>query len=108
VKIRSLIKGALLELKKSERVSTDGSDSSETQGSEFIHRMSIDLHKERTETILESLEKGYLMVKHSPNSKPKEKYVYISSDRRFLCWKSLEKDDEKMIELKKINLILRG
>ena len=46
-------------------------------------------------------------MKHSPNtSEPHSKYVYISSDRKFLCWKSLDKDDEKMIELKKIeNLI---
>lgn len=57
---------------------------------------------------MESLEKGYLMIKHSPNSKPKEKYVYVSGDRRFLCWKSLQKNDEKKIELRKINMVLRG
>lgn len=48
------------------------------------------------------------MIKHSPNSKPKEKYVYVSGDRRFLCWKSLEKRDEKRIELRKISVVLRG
>lgn len=31
--------------------------------------------------------------------------MYISSDRRFLCWKSLEKNDEKFIELRKINTL---
>lgn len=48
------------------------------------------------------------MVKHSPNSKPKEKYIYVSGDRRYLCWKSLDKDDEKRVELRKVNSILRG
>lgn len=48
------------------------------------------------------------MLKHSPNtSEPHDKYVYISGDRRFLCWKSLDKDDEKMIELRKIENILK-
>ncbi len=39
--------------------------------------------------MLESLIKGYVMVKHSNNSKPKTKYVYVSQDKKFLCWKSL-------------------
>lgn len=29
------------------------------------------------------------MVKHSLNAKPKNKYVYISENKKFLCWKSL-------------------
>ncbi len=55
------------------------------------------------EAMLLELEKGYVAIKHSPNtSEPHAKYVYISSDRKFLCWKSLDKDDEKMVELRKI------
>lgn len=69
----------------------------------FIKRISLDLDFEKMEAMLLELEKGYVAIKHSPNtSEPHAKYVYISSDRKFLCWKSLDKDDEKMVELRKI------
>jgi hypothetical protein len=48
------------------------------------------------------------MVKNSLGTKSKEKYIYVSSDRHFLCWKSLDKDDKKRIELRKVNTVLRG
>ena len=43
------------------------------------------------------------MLKHSRNTKkPHSKFVYLSSDRRHLCWKSLEKDDEKSLSISSI------
>lgn len=57
--------------------------------------------KKRKESILEadnieqtvaSLQKGYLMVKYSRNTiEPHNKFVYLSNDRRDLCWKSLDR-----------------
>jgi hypothetical protein len=33
-------------------------------------------------------------MKHSPNtSEPHNKFIYISEDHRFLCWKSTDKED---------------
>jgi hypothetical protein len=87
---------------------TNESDSSECLSPVLKQRMSSNAQKGQSESYYESLEKGYVMVKHSLNSKPKEKYIYISSDRRYLCWKSLDKEDEKKVELRKVNCILRG
>lgn len=39
--------------------------------------------------MLRDLEKGYIVLKHSPNTnEPHNKFIYISADHRFLCWKS--------------------
>lgn len=44
--------------------------------------------------MLENLVKGYLVIKHSESTRePHKKYLYISEDRRFLCWKSVDKCD---------------
>lgn len=44
--------------------------------------------------MLDNLVNGYLVIKHSEATKePHKKYLYISEDRRFLCWKSLDKMD---------------
>jgi hypothetical protein len=103
-----LVKEALKELKSSARTSTNESDSSDCLSPLLKQRMSFSEPKGLRESYYESLQKGYVMVKHSPNSKPKEKYIYVSGDRRYLCWKSLDKDDEKRVELRKVNSILRG
>lgn len=59
--------------------------------------------------MLINLSKGYFVKKHSPStSSYHNKYLYISEDHRFLCWKSIDKNDEKMIELRKIDAILIG
>ena len=43
------------------------------------------------------------MTKHSPSSSnSKIKYIYITPNKESLCWKSLDKDDEKQIKLKDI------
>lgn len=40
------------------------------------------------------MKKGYLFIKHSPNtSEPHPKFIYLSYDNKYLCWKSPEKDD---------------
>ena len=44
--------------------------------------------------VLSNLKKGYLVVKHSDKiSSPHDKFVYLSEDNRFICWKSLDKED---------------
>lgn len=44
--------------------------------------------------VLANLKKGYLMIKHSDNtSSPHDKFVYLSNDDRYLCWKSVNKED---------------
>ena len=48
------------------------------------------------------------MIKHSPNtSEPHNKFVYLSSDAKDLCWKSLDKEDEKRFPLKSVIRIVR-
>ena len=48
-----------------------------------------------------------MVKKHSASvSEFHSKFIYLSDDHRFLCWKSLEKNDEKKIELSKIDKIL--
>jgi len=38
------------------------------------------------------------MVKHSEGTpNPHNKFVYLSEDIKYLCWKSLDKEDEKKI-----------
>lgn len=50
-----------------------------------------------------------MVIKHSKGTKqPHRKFLYISEDKKFLCWKSIDKSDEKMIELKKIEFIAQG
>ena len=57
--------------------------------------------------MLEDLKKGYLVMKHSPNTKqPHLKFVYLSEDSRFLCWKTPDQDDEKILELSKISNVI--
>lgn len=59
--------------------------------------------------MLNNLTKGYLVVKHSESTyEPHKKYLYISEDRRFLFWKSIDKSDEKMMELRKIEFIAQN
>ena len=47
--------------------------------------------------MIKDLKKGYIMTKHSDNAEPKTKFVYLSMNERFLCWKSVDKNDEKRI-----------
>lgn len=59
--------------------------------------------------MLDNLVKGYVVKKHSPSTTvPHDKFMYISPDHRFLCWKSLDKQDEKMMELRKVETIVIG
>lgn len=58
---------------------------------------------DRVEMMLDNLTRGYMVKKHSPSTlTPHDKFLYISPDRRFLCWKSFDKQDEKMMELRKV------
>ena len=46
------------------------------------------------ENMLGELERGYVCVKHSPKVKEgRHKFVYLKGDRKFLGWKSLDKED---------------
>ncbi len=66
------------------------------------------MEQQKIEDALTNLVKGYLIKKHSQSTKePHSKYLYISEDYRFLCWKSVDKNDEKMLELNKIDLIVQ-
>lgn len=47
---------------------------------------------EEIQEVLANLQKGYLMVKHSLKiTQPHDKFIYLSEDHRFLCWKSIDK-----------------
>ena len=49
------------------------------------------------------MQKGWIMLKHSKNTKKAHsKFVYLSSDCKHLCWKSLEKEDEKSVAVSSI------
>jgi hypothetical protein len=85
------------------KTSNDSSYSTES-----VERASFNLGMLKSDDAVISLQKGYVMTKHSPNTDPHGKFVYLSSDQKDLCWKSLDKKDEKKIELKKIDTILRG
>jgi hypothetical protein len=42
--------------------------------------------------VLSNLRRGYLMVKHTVGGEDrKDKFVYLSGDDRFLCWKSVDR-----------------
>ena len=56
---------------------------------------------------MKDLKKGYLMTKHSNKSDSKSKFVYLSMNERFLCWKSVDKKDEKRIQLSHIMKTVR-
>lgn len=47
------------------------------------------------------------MTKHSNNAPEKMKFVYLSKDDRYLCWKSVDKDDEKRMEITQIDKIIK-
>lgn len=48
------------------------------------------------------------MIKHSRNTKePHKKIVYLSEDSHHLCWKSINKEDEKKLPLSSILNILQ-
>jgi hypothetical protein len=47
-------------------------------------------------------------MKHSSTSdRVVHKFVYTSPDNRYLCWKSVDKDDEKKIELISISNVIK-
>ena len=48
------------------------------------------------------------MTKHSDRSDSKTKFVYLSMNERFLCWKSIDKQDEKRIEISTIQKVVRN
>lgn len=55
---------------------------------------------------MESLRRGYLVIKHSVSSKgANHRFVFTSED--YFCWKSLNSEDEKRIELISISRIVR-
>jgi hypothetical protein len=55
-----------------------------------------------------SLRRGYLVIKHSVSSKgANHRFVFTSEDGRYFCWKSLDSEDEKRIELISISRIVR-
>ena len=47
------------------------------------------------------------MIKHSENtSEPHDKFVYLSKDERFLCWKSIDRENEKRMEITDIEKVV--
>jgi len=71
-------------------------------------RLESNLEQASIKEIKTSLQKGYLMTKHSTNtSEPHVKFVYISPDCKNLCWKSLDKEDEKSFPLKSIIQVVK-
>jgi hypothetical protein len=48
------------------------------------------------------------MLKHNTkNGSPRNKFVYLTQDNRTICWKSVEKEDEKGIELSSISKVVK-
>ena len=47
------------------------------------------------------------MSKHSNNTSEKMKFVYLSKDDRYICWKSVDKDDEKRMEITQIDRVIK-
>lgn len=47
------------------------------------------------------------MTKHSNGSSSKSKFVYLSMSEKFLCWKSVDKNDEKRMEVCNISHVAR-
>jgi hypothetical protein len=58
--------------------------------------------------MIDVLKKGYIMTKHSNNAVSKTKFVYLSMSEKFLCWKSIDKNDEKRLEVSTIWKIGKG
>ena len=48
------------------------------------------------------------MTKHSNNTSAKSKFVYLSMSEKFLCWKSVDKNDEKRMEVCHISHIAKN
>lgn len=102
-KIRDLLSRALgevhdehLRLRRSPSNSPSKRKSEESSESESIGE------------VLSNLKRGYLVVKHSVgNSEPHNKFVYLSEDSRYICWKSMERDDEKRLELTSITRVVK-
>lgn len=96
-KIKSLLSQTLASVKS-------GNDSIfENQDSPLRKSKDSSTEVEGIEEILSKLQQGYLMVKHSRNTnEPHNKFVYLSQDNRNLCWKSMDKQDEKKFPLSSI------
>lgn len=54
------------------------------------------------------MKKGYIMTKHSNSSTSKPKFVYLSMSEKYLCWKSVDKNDEKRLEVCTISQVTKG
>jgi hypothetical protein len=48
------------------------------------------------------------MTKHSENTKSKSKFVYLSLNEKYLCWKSVDKQDEKRLAVISIYKTVRN
>ena len=48
------------------------------------------------------------MTKHSNNSESKTKFVYLSMSEKFLCWKSIDKNDQKRLEVATVSKVKKG
>ena len=47
------------------------------------------------------------MTKHSNNTSSKCKFVYLSMSQKYLCWKSIDKNDQKKMEVASISQIVK-
>ena len=95
-KIRSLLIKTLVSVKK------EASDSESSHMTPRSRKEST-TEPESIEEVLTHMQKGWIMLKHSRNTKkPHNKFVYLSTNHRHLCWKSLEKDDEKTLSIQSI------
>ena len=89
-KILSALDNAYLELHK---------EKSSNSNTDFIERISLNVQPVSLKEELSCLIRGYIVNKHSKStSKPNPKFVYISEDLQYLCWKSLHKNDEKRMQ----------
>jgi len=57
------------------------------------HKSEETIDAEEETEVIANLKKGYIMTKHSENSKSKTKFVYLSLNEKYLCWKSVDKQD---------------
>ena len=78
--------------------------------------MVLNLHKkvesqtqaQPIQEVFENLKKGHLVQKHSRNTKqPHTKLVYLSHDHKWLCWKSIDREDQKKFAISTIVRVVK-
>jgi hypothetical protein len=82
-RIKQLLTIAIEEMKGSMRTY------SSTSSSPTKRRSDESSESESVGEVITHMRKGFLFLKHSPNTRdPHPKFVYLSPDNKLLCWKS--------------------